>query len=99
MTPDIFLGPILGLLVAILIILGRMEKRISALSRIDRKFDALLKHLDANYDPLADFSAGISEALKSGNKIDAIKQYREATGVTLIEAKEHIEDLQRRETS
>ncbi len=35
----------------------------------------------------------VGEALKAGSKIEAIKIYREATGVSLVQAKEFIEKL------
>jgi len=37
----------------------------------------------------------IAELVRSGNKIAAIRDYRAATGVSLLEAKEHIEGLER----
>jgi ribosomal protein L7/L12 len=36
------------------------------------------------------------EALRRGHKIEAIKLYRQATGVGLKEAKDFIDDVQRR---
>ncbi|OWK42416.1 hypothetical protein FRUB_04494 [Fimbriiglobus ruber] len=39
------------------------------------------------------------EALERGNKIEAIKLYREATGVGLAEAKVFVEDLPARPKS
>jgi ribosomal protein L7/L12 len=38
----------------------------------------------------------IVEALRANRKIEAIKLYRQATGVGLKEAKEFIEEVQRR---
>lgn len=37
---------------------------------------------------------GISEAILAGTKIEAIKQYRSATGVGLKEAKDAIEEIE-----
>jgi hypothetical protein len=38
--------------------------------------------------------ASIKETLRQGRKIDAIKQYREAAGLGLAEAKEAVEKLE-----
>ena len=48
-----------------------------------------LEYADPNSDPV--LSPKIQEALKHGNKIEAIKIYREVTGVGLAEAK-HVID-------
>ena len=45
---------------------------------------------------MAGVSEEIDEALKRGDKIQAIKLYREATDVSLKEGKDYIEELQRR---
>lgn len=39
---------------------------------------------------------GVLEALRRGKKIEAIKEYRAATGAGLKDAKEYVEELQRR---
>jgi len=65
----------------------------SRLSRVEAKLDLLLKHAGLTFDPKAGVPAGVMEALESGNKIEAIKLYREATGVGLAEAKVFVEDL------
>jgi len=53
--------------------------------------------IDYNTDPNADpiNSPQIQVALQSGNKIEAIKIYRELTGVGLAEAKEAIDKAER----
>ena len=68
-------------------------KERSRLSRIDAKLDLLLKHAGLTFDPKAGVPAGVMEALERGNKIEAIKLYREATGVGLAEAKVFVEGL------
>ena len=40
--------------------------------------------------------AGIADALNQGNKIEAIKLLREATGLGLAEAKTAVEDMERK---
>ena len=73
---------------------GRHDAR--ALSRLEAKVDALLKHEGIRFDPYADASPRVLDALRRGEKIEAIKEHRAATGVGLQEAKEYVEELQRR---
>jgi ribosomal protein L7/L12 len=76
--------------------LNRLENRVAKLSRIEAKLDALLAHSGIEYDPCEGVEDQIIEALKAGNKIEAIKCYRESSGESLKAAKEHIEEIQRR---
>lgn len=71
-------------------------KRMSALSRIDAKLDLLLKQAGIEYDPYKNLPRAVVEAMQRGNKIQAIKDYREASGLSLKEAKDFIEEVQRR---
>lgn len=48
-----------------------------------------IEYADPNSDPV--LSAQIQDALRRGNKIEAIKIYRELTGVGLAEAKDVID--------
>ena len=48
-----------------------------------------IEYADPNSDPV--LSPQIQEALRRGNKIEAIKIYRELTGVGLAEAKQVID--------
>jgi len=66
----------------------------SRVNELDEKLKMLYRHLNLEYlesgsDPM--MSPKIQEALRSGNKIEAIKLYREVTGLGLAEAKEAIE--------
>lgn len=95
---------LLGLVVAGLIVAAivvRMtsgEHHLRALSRLEAKLDALLKHEGVQFDPYSDVPPPVLDALRRGKKIEAIKEYRAATGVGLKEAKEYVEELQRRAT-
>jgi len=60
-------------------------------SRLERKVDLILKHL--GIDPNQGVDEKIMELMKSGQKIEAIKLYREQTGVGLKEAKDYVEGL------
>ena len=52
-----------------------------------------IEYADPNSDPAG--SPQIQEALRRGNKLEAIKIYRELTGVGLAEAKEAIDRAER----
>ena len=73
-----------------------VERRLQALSRLEAKLDALLKHQGVRFDPYADVPPPVLDALRGGRKIDAIKAYRAATGAGLKEAKEFVEEIERR---
>ncbi|MDP6525724.1 MAG: ribosomal protein L7/L12 [Kiritimatiellia bacterium] len=87
-----------GLAGGCLALIGSLSSRLTSVeirvAQIDAKLDALLKHSDVNYDPLDGLSDKISQALKLGKrgKIEAIKIYRNVSGVGLKEAKEFIEE-------
>ena len=51
-----------------------------------------ISYPDPNVDPLR--SPGIQDALRRGNKIEAIKIYRELTGLGLAEAKRAIDQIE-----
>ena len=61
--------------------------------RTEAKVDLLLKQAGLTYDPRANVPPGVLEALQAGQKIEAIRQYRIATGVDLKTAKEFVESL------
>jgi hypothetical protein len=76
--------------------LDGIQKRLAIVSRIEAKLDLLLKQANIKFDPYAYVSNDIVEALRRNETIEAIKLYRQATGVGLKEAKEFIEEVQRR---
>jgi len=66
----------------------------SRISELEDKLKVVYRHLGIAYgdsaaDPL--LAPELQAALRSGNKIEAIKIYRELTGVGLAEAKEAVE--------
>jgi hypothetical protein len=92
------LGLVVGGLIAALMAV-RMTPgtgHVQGLPRLEAKLDALLKHQGIQFDFFADLPARVVDALRRGEKIEAIKEYRAATGAGLAEAKEHIEGAQRR---
>lgn len=70
----------------------------SRLRELEEKLQFLYHRLNINYESAnADsdpaLSPQIQDALRRGNKIEAIKIYRELTGVGLAEAKKAVEEI------
>jgi hypothetical protein len=63
-----------------------------ALRRIEAKLDLILAHLGLEFRPL---SEEVRRAAEAGEKITAIKLYRQATGAGLAEAKQAVEECLR----
>ena len=61
------------------------------LERLERKVDLILAHL--GLDPYPGVNPEVAKLMNAGQKIQAIKLYREQTGVGLKEAKEYVESL------
>jgi ribosomal protein L7/L12 len=76
--------------------LNRIEARVAGLASVNAKLDLLLKHTGLEFDLYNNVPSEVVQALQSGRKIEAIKRYREATGVGLKEAKDFVEEVQRR---
>jgi hypothetical protein len=94
---------VFGALVASIILgsvalrLIEMRSRMGTLFyRVDAKLDLLLKQANIKFDPYANLPREIVDAVQAGQKIQAIKLYRETTRVGLKEAKDFIEEFQRR---
>lgn len=71
----------------------------SRVSELEDKLQFLYRRLNIDYvDPNVDpaRSPQIQDALRRGNKIEAIKIYRELTGVGLAEAKQVIDGIESR---
>ena len=93
----VFAGVILLLAIVVAVRRAQFHRTIVELarrqSRSEAKIDLLLKHAGLTYDPHANVPPGVVEALRAGRKIEAIRQYRMATGAGLKEAKEFVESL------
>jgi ribosomal protein L7/L12 len=85
----------LSLLMILMSELRSLQKQFTMLTRLEAKVDLLLADAGLRYDPFAALPRAVIEAIRSGDKIRAIKAYREATGVGLREAKEFVEQAQR----
>jgi ribosomal protein L7/L12 len=94
--------PVVSILLVLVLMLSlqwrltEIERQVSRVSRLDVKLDLLLKHAGVEYDPYKALPPEVINALQNGRKIQAIKLYREASGVGLKDAKDFIEDAQRR---
>lgn len=62
------------------------------LARLERKVDAIMRHLDVE-EPRPDL-AEVRTLIDQGKKIQAIKVYRQMTGVGLKEAKMAVEAIE-----
>jgi ribosomal protein L7/L12 len=75
--------------------LNDIQRRVAVLTRIDAKLDLLLKQANIKYAPYQNVAPDIVEAVRTGQKIMAIKLYRQSTGAGLKESKDFVEELQR----
>jgi ribosomal protein L7/L12 len=71
---------------------NRQARRLAA---VDRKLGLIMDHLGIR-EPEPEAPARVLHELSAGRKIQAIKVYREATGVGLKDAKDAVELLARR---
>ena len=77
---------------------AEMQLLRSRINELEDRLNFLYRQLNIEYtDPNSDpiISPSIQQALRRGNKIEAIKIYRERTGVGLAEAKEAIDRVER----
>lgn len=63
------------------------------LKRLEQKLDLILNQLEVEYEDKT--LEMVKDFIKSGAKIEAIKMFRQQTGVSLVEAKRAIEALER----
>lgn len=73
-----------------------VNRHARALSRVEAKLDALLDYHGVQFDPYSDVPPAVIDALRRGQKVEAIRQYRLAAGAGLREAKEYVEAVQHR---
>jgi ribosomal protein L7/L12 len=82
---------ILGTFVIVILSARNSSPVANGNSRLERKVDLIRSHL--GIDPNQGVNEKIVELMKAGRKIEAIKLYREQTGVGLKEAKDYVESL------
>ncbi|NJN97033.1 MAG: hypothetical protein HC875_24520 [Anaerolineales bacterium] len=77
---------------------SQLYQLMQKVARLEQKIDFILQHLDLEYreqdEPAPAYIGQIRSLLQQGNKIEAIKIYREATGVGLAEAKAAVEAIE-----
>ncbi len=95
----VLLAAVLGMLIGRTVAMPSRELELRSLARVEAKLDAFLKHEGITFDPYANVAPPVLDALRRGKKIEAIKEYREVSGVGLKEAKEYVEEVQRRASS
>ena len=68
------------------------------IKRLERKIDFLFKELGVTYQPpeREQVSPEVIDLVHQGRKIEAIKLHRERTGVGLKEAKDVVDELERK---
>ncbi len=87
-------GATFGLLIGMFFMLIGMKKQTGKLAAMNAKLDLLLGQAGVKFDPIGSVCREAADALKRGDKIGAIKLYRNATGASLAEAKQTIESAQ-----
>lgn len=73
-----------------------IEKRLRALWQVDAKLDLLLQHAGIQFDPYRNLPAAVTDAMRQGERLRAIKLYRDASGAELKEAVDFIDEALRR---
>lgn len=81
-------GVTLCLVVGMLLTIAKIS---STVARMDKKVDLLLKQAKVDLNAVA--QSEVEKLMREGRKIEAIKLYRELTGVELAEAKAAVERI------
>ncbi len=76
---------------------ARLDALTQKVSELEHKVEFLMRHLQAqsNAAPVPPAETEVTKWLRAGNKIAAIKAYRETTGVGLAEAKTAVDALEK----
>ena len=83
------------ILIAASILIGYVSKVESDIKRINKKINWITKQLGET-DTITD---DLKELISEGKKVDAIKKYRIASGAGLLEAKEYVDSLDKKENT
>lgn len=75
--------------------LKRMNQLSARVFHLEQQLQLLYRHLGIQYSAPESLD-DVGAALSQGNKLEAIKLYREQTGVGLAEAKAAVDDLERK---
>ncbi|MFM9370823.1 ribosomal protein L7/L12 [Streptomyces sp. Da 82-17] len=81
----------------VLVVVGTLENKIkrvdSRVARVERKLDLVIEHLGVDAGALAPDLGRVRALVAEGKQVQAIKEYRQLTGVGLKEAKDEVERL------
>jgi ribosomal protein L7/L12 len=87
---------LLGIYIAALRALEGIQAHTTIVKRTEQKLDLLLQHAGVKFDPYANVPPEALEALRQRQKLKAIQLYCQKTGTGLKDAKDFVEELQRR---
>lgn len=94
LTTILFSATVFVLLLALIARGGATRQLERRLDRVEGKLDLLLRHLDVSQPGLdVAIDQDVLALARAGRKIEAIKRYREITGVGLKEAKDAVERM------
>jgi hypothetical protein len=85
-TSSILCGIVGAGIAALLVRLTAIERRVRRLS-LESKLDAFMAAEGITFDPFGKLASTVREALQRGETIEPIKQVRQATGISLKDAK------------
>jgi ribosomal protein L7/L12 len=74
---------------------SKVEELQGRVATLESQMQVILEHLGVARSPDGDLHDQLLELMRSNRKIEAIKVYREHTGLGLKEAKDFVEDLER----
>jgi hypothetical protein len=79
-------------------VLGRLSRpsQDGSILQIDRKLTMLTEHFKLKWDPTVGVPEQVLAKIRAGNKIEAIKLYRELTGKGLKESHDLIDEIDKR---
>ena len=84
---------VLVVIIFLCVIVSAINRQSVKLSQLGSKVDLLMKNANIEFSPLDLITDEVRTALLDGDKITAIKIYRETTGAGLREAKDAVELL------
>jgi hypothetical protein len=98
-----FLPPFIALFILLVIgfsmtriTISAIEQRLRALWQVEAKLDLLLQHAGIQFDPYKNLPAAVTDAMRRGERLRAIKLYRDASGAQLKQAVDFIDEALRR---
>ena len=80
--------------VSVLGLQAAVSKLAKRQSRIEGKIDLLTEKLGVEYDPYGNVDPAVMELVRAGQKIQAIRLYREISGCDLEDAKEYVDEVE-----